>query len=161
MVFPSRPLSTPASLLFPCSSCLFYLSLSTYPPHLPSPPTIPTYPPHLPSPPSPPSPPLSKVDSRQYPVTVHFNKRTPENYASEAYSKVCKIHRTLKGGHILVFVTGQQEVHSLCGKLRKTFPSFVDRRVVFEDRMSDELEAFKRRGRRKGGASSEDIKLEE
>ncbi len=76
----------------------------------------------LPSlPPPPPSHPR-QVDSRQYPVTVHFNKRTPDNYLTEAYHKICKIHRILKAGHILVFVTGQMEVHTLSRKLRKTFP---------------------------------------
>lgn len=68
-------------------------------------------------------PPLLKVDSRQYPVTVHFNRRTPQCYVTEAYNKICKIHRTLKSGGILVFVTGQNEVHALCRKLRKTFPA--------------------------------------
>ena len=37
------------------------------------------------------------------------------------FVKVCKIHRTLKSGGILVFVTGQNEVHSLCRKLKRTF----------------------------------------
>ncbi|XP_064392775.1 probable ATP-dependent RNA helicase DHX37 isoform X2 [Halichondria panicea] len=66
-------------------------------------------------------PPVISIESRQYPVTVHFNKRTPTDYQAEAYRKVCKIHRTLKTGNILVFVTGQREVHTLCRKLRQTF----------------------------------------
>lgn len=37
------------------------------------------------------------------------------------------MHRMLPEGGILVFVTGQQEVHTLCQKLRKTFP--VDGKV--------------------------------
>lgn len=56
-------------------------------------------------------------------MTVHFNKRSPLDYLGEAYRKVCKIHRQLRAGNILVFVTGQAEVHSLCRKLRRTFPS--------------------------------------
>eukprot|EP00112_Aurelia_sp_Birch-Aquarium-sp1_P005051 Seg1574.5 transcript_id=Seg1574.5/GoldUCD/mRNA.D3Y31 product="putative ATP-dependent RNA helicase DHX37" protein_id=Seg1574.5/GoldUCD/D3Y31 len=68
-------------------------------------------------------PPVLKVDSRQYPVTIHFNKRTPDDYVTEAFKKVCKIHRTLKSGGILVFVTGQNEVQVLCRKLRRTFSS--------------------------------------
>ncbi|XP_022086276.1 probable ATP-dependent RNA helicase DHX37 isoform X2 [Acanthaster planci] len=65
------------------------------------------------------TPPVIKVESRQFPVTVHFNKRTPvENYMAEAERKVLKIHRTLPPGGILVFVTGQNEVSSLCRKLR-------------------------------------------
>ena len=63
------------------------------------------------------------MESRQYSVTVHFNKRTPVDYLGEAYHKVCKIHRQLNTGNILVFVTGQAEVHRLCRKLRKNFPS--------------------------------------
>ncbi|KAJ8313105.1 hypothetical protein KUTeg_010478 [Tegillarca granosa] len=69
------------------------------------------------------TPPVVKVDSRQFPVTIHFNKRTPlDDYLNEAYRKVCKIHRMLPEGGILVFVTGQQEVHTLIRKLKQTFP---------------------------------------
>ena len=42
---------------------------------------------------------VSQVESRQYPVTVHFNKRTPlEDYSGECFRKVCKIHRMLPPG---------------------------------------------------------------
>ncbi|MFT7805018.1 putative ATP-dependent RNA helicase DHX37 [Arapaima gigas] len=68
-------------------------------------------------------PPVIKVDARQFPVTVHFNKRTPlEDYVGEAFRKTCKIHRMLPPGGILVFLTGQAEVHSMCRRLRKAFP---------------------------------------
>ncbi|XP_075852553.1 putative ATP-dependent RNA helicase DHX37 isoform X1 [Microcebus murinus] len=68
-------------------------------------------------------PPVIKVESRQFPVTVHFNKRTPlEDYSGECFRKVCKIHRMLPAGGILVFLTGQAEVHALCRRLRKAFP---------------------------------------
>lgn len=64
-----------------------------------------------------------QVEARQFPVSVHFNKRTAfEDYVDEAYRKVCKIHRQLPDGGILVFLTGQQEVNALCRKLRQTFP---------------------------------------
>lgn len=54
---------------------------------------------------------------------MHFNKRTAfDDYVDEAYRKVCKIHRQLPDGGILVFLTGQQEVNALCRKLRQTFP---------------------------------------
>ena len=76
-------------------------------------------------------PPVTKVDSRQYPVTVHFNRRTPDDYFLEAYRKVCKIHRTLPAGGILVFLTGQGEVNGLCRKLRRTFP--LKKKSVDED----------------------------
>ncbi|CAK8691730.1 unnamed protein product [Clavelina lepadiformis] len=75
------------------------------------------------------SPPVVKIDVRQFPVTVHFNKKTPISddditcpYLDEAYRKICKIHRTLPSGGILVFVTGRQEVHALMRKLNSKFP---------------------------------------
>ncbi|NXI97799.1 DHX37 helicase, partial [Psophia crepitans] len=69
------------------------------------------------------TPPVIQVDARQFPVTVHFNKKTPlDDYSGECFRKVCKIHRMLPPGGILVFLTGQAEVHSLCRRLRKAFP---------------------------------------
>ena len=68
-------------------------------------------------------PPVINVESRQFPVTVHFNKRTPDDYVNEVYRKVCKIHRQLPEGGILVFLTGQAEVNVVVKKLRQTFPS--------------------------------------
>ncbi|XP_075155646.1 putative ATP-dependent RNA helicase kurz [Haematobia irritans] len=67
-------------------------------------------------------PPLIKVEARQFPVTVHFQKHTPDNYVEEAYRKVVKIHSQLPEGGILIFLTGQQEVNQLVRKLRRTFP---------------------------------------
>ncbi|KAG8224605.1 hypothetical protein J437_LFUL009178 [Ladona fulva] len=67
-------------------------------------------------------PPVIKVESRQYPVSIHFNRRTSPNYVREAFLKTCKIHAQLPEGGILVFLTGQQEVNTLVHKLRKTFP---------------------------------------
>lgn len=67
-------------------------------------------------------PPVIKVDTRQFPVTVHFNKRTNENYLKEAFNKTIKINTKLPEGGILIFVTGQQEVNSLVRKLRRAFP---------------------------------------
>ncbi|KAI3633250.1 hypothetical protein MIR68_008788 [Amoeboaphelidium protococcarum] len=63
-------------------------------------------------------PPLIEVKARQFPVTVHFNKKTPENYIDAAYDKVCKIHKKLPPGGILVFLTGQQEIAQLIQMLQ-------------------------------------------
>lgn len=68
------------------------------------------------------APPVIKVETRQFPVTVHFNKRTNDNYLKEAFRKVVKIHTKLPEGGILVFVTGQREVNHLVRKLSKAFP---------------------------------------
>jgi ATP-dependent RNA helicase DHX37/DHR1 len=68
-------------------------------------------------------PPVINVDARQFPVTIHFSKRTVlKNYAEEAVKKISKIHRKLPPGGILVFLTGQDEIRDVCNKLRARFP---------------------------------------
>ncbi|KAI3705239.1 hypothetical protein L1987_75473 [Smallanthus sonchifolius] len=65
-------------------------------------------------------PPVVQVPTRQYPVTLHFSKRTDVvDYIGQAYKKILSIHKRLPPGGILVFVTGQREVEYLCRKLRK------------------------------------------
>ncbi len=67
-------------------------------------------------------PPVVSVPARQYPVTVHFSRKTElDDYVGAAHKKVCQIHRNLPPGGVLVFLTGQREVEYLCQKLRKTF----------------------------------------
>ncbi|XP_058387231.1 probable ATP-dependent RNA helicase DHX37 [Diceros bicornis minor] len=92
-------------------------------------------------------PPVIKVESRQFPVTVHFNKRTPlEDYSGECFRKVCKIHRMLPAGGILVFLTGQAEVHALCRRLRRAFPHARPRPPEKEDQKDsvEEVRKFKK-----------------
>uniref|UniRef100_A0A8C7VIQ9 RNA helicase n=1 Tax=Oncorhynchus mykiss TaxID=8022 RepID=A0A8C7VIQ9_ONCMY len=63
-------------------------------------------------------PPVIKVEARQFPVSVHFNKRTPlEDY------------------------TGEAEVHSVCRRLRRAFPF---RRGNTATDYSDEMKKFKK-----------------
>ncbi|XWS31764.1 hypothetical protein CRYUN_Cryun23aG0104100 [Craigia yunnanensis] len=63
-------------------------------------------------------PPVIEVPTRQYPVTVHFSKRTElVDYIGQAFKKVMSIHKRLPQGGILVFVTGQREVEYLCRRL--------------------------------------------
>lgn len=67
-------------------------------------------------------PPVLRVNARQYPVTVHFNKRTElDNYVDEAFKKVVKIHKKLPEGGVLVFLTGQREILQLARKLRRVY----------------------------------------
>ncbi|PWW78131.1 P-loop containing nucleoside triphosphate hydrolase protein [Tuber magnatum] len=73
------------------------------------------------------APPLLKVEARQHPVSIHFSRRTFSEYPEEVYKKVCKIHRRLPPGGILVFLTGQNEITHLLKRLRKAFP-FKDER---------------------------------
>ncbi|KAK3913986.1 putative ATP-dependent RNA helicase kurz [Frankliniella fusca] len=68
------------------------------------------------------TPPVIKIETRQFPVTIHFNKRTNPDYCLEAYRKACKIHAQLPDGGILIFLTGQREVNNLVRKLRTAFP---------------------------------------
>ncbi|XP_077379011.1 putative ATP-dependent RNA helicase DHX37 isoform X2 [Festucalex cinctus] len=95
-------------------------------------------------------PPIIKVDARQFPVTIHFNKRTPlEDYTGEAFHKTCKIHRMLPSGGILVFLTGQAEVHSLCRRLRKAFPFRKGDTGDDEAKTSEAVNRFKRAKQKK------------
>lgn len=67
-------------------------------------------------------PPVLKVDARQYPVSVHFDKKTKFDYLDEAFKKTCKIHKRLPPGGILIFLTGQNEINGLVKRLRAEFP---------------------------------------
>lgn len=67
-------------------------------------------------------PPVLKVEARQFPVSVHFNKKTKFEYLDEAFNKACKIHRKLPTGGILIFLTGQNEITQVVKRLRKEFP---------------------------------------
>ncbi|VDN04334.1 unnamed protein product [Thelazia callipaeda] len=58
-------------------------------------------------------PPVLNIDTRQYPVNIHFEKRTPENYLTAAFHKICKIHEQKGPGTILVFLSGRLEVKTL------------------------------------------------
>lgn len=66
-------------------------------------------------------PPLINVDARQFPVTMHYNRRTSHDYVNEAVKKTIKIHCRLPKGGILIFLTGQDEIHAVCRKLEKRF----------------------------------------
>ncbi|CAH8624766.1 unnamed protein product [Dicrocoelium dendriticum] len=67
-------------------------------------------------------PPVIHVESRQFPVTCHFAKVTHDNYLRAAFRKVVQLHQSNPPGGILVFLTGQQEVLTLCSWLSKAFP---------------------------------------
>ncbi|RUS33841.1 hypothetical protein BC938DRAFT_483570 [Jimgerdemannia flammicorona] len=88
-------------------------------------------------------PPVLKVDARQYPVSVHFNKRTPDiDHVTEAFKKIRKIHTRLPAGGILVFLTGQNEISVLCKKLRKKFPPLSPKASARQRAVEKEKEAL-------------------
>ncbi|KAL8894879.1 MAG: hypothetical protein Q9207_008378 [Kuettlingeria erythrocarpa] len=66
-------------------------------------------------------PPLLQAEGRQYPVTIHFARRTQRDYLDEAFSKVSKGHKKLPPGGILVFLTGQNEITALIKRLKQAF----------------------------------------
>lgn len=71
-------------------------------------------------------PPVIEVPTRQFPVTIHFSKRTEiVDYIGQAYKKVLAIHKRLPQGGVLVFVTGQREVEYLCQKLRRASKELI------------------------------------
>jgi ATP-dependent RNA helicase DHX37/DHR1 len=106
-------------------------------------------------------PAVVKVPGRNFPVTIHHSKATSlddygkycfaclwlnttpfTSYANVstcyhvtemlAFEKVCKIHRNLPDGGILVFLTGRQEIMRMVQRLRKRFGS--PHSVEFNDR---------------------------
>ncbi|KAI9304037.1 P-loop containing nucleoside triphosphate hydrolase protein [Cunninghamella echinulata] len=89
-------------------------------------------------------PPVINVNARQFPVNIHFNRRTPDDYIAEAYKKVSKIHERLPHGGILIFLTGQNEITQLCKMLRKkypTLPSKASEPIKNKEKKAIELES--------------------
>lgn len=66
-------------------------------------------------------PPLVQAQGRQYPVTIHFSRRTHRDYVEEAFRKVSRGHRKLPPGGMLVFMTGQNEIRQLSKRLKQAF----------------------------------------
>lgn len=67
-------------------------------------------------------PPVLEVEGRQYPVTMHFSRRTSHDYVEEAFKKICRGHKKLPPGGFLVFLTGRNEIMQLSKKLKEAFP---------------------------------------
>lgn len=67
------------------------------------------------------TPPLIKAEGRQYAVTTHFARRTQRDYVEEAFLKVCRGHKKLPPGGMLVFLTGQNEITAMAKRLEDTF----------------------------------------
>lgn len=80
-----------------------------------------------------PKPGFVKVDARQYPVTVYHAKRTYSDHIEEAFKMVCKIHRKLPDGGVLVFLTGKREINVLCEKLAKEFEENSEEKQIKKD----------------------------
>jgi len=57
--------------------------------------------------------PIINVESRMFPVTIYYEKNTPENYKEAVVKKCLKIHKKLPLGDVLVFLTGKEEIHEV------------------------------------------------
>ena len=57
--------------------------------------------------------PIINVEARMFPVTVYYQKQTPESYLQAAVKKCLKIHKKLPMGDILIFLTGKEEIHQM------------------------------------------------
>ena len=66
-------------------------------------------------------PPVLQAEGRQYPVSIHFPRRTHHDYVEEAFQKISKGHRKLPPGSFLVFLTGQNEITHLSKRLKEAF----------------------------------------
>lgn len=64
------------------------------------------------------SPAVVQIDNRMHPVTVHYERRTEDEYVPLIVDKISKIHKTLPQGSILIFVTGKSEVHAICNSFK-------------------------------------------
>ncbi|KAM5475201.1 putative ATP-dependent RNA helicase DHR1 [Microsporum audouinii] len=69
------------------------------------------------------TPPLVQAEGRQFPVTIHFSRRTHRDYVEEAFRKICRGHRKLPPGGFLVFLTGQSEIKDLLRRLKAALKS--------------------------------------
>lgn len=67
------------------------------------------------------SPPIINIAARQYPVTIHFSRRTHLDYITQAIKKTVKIHTQLPPGGILIFLTGKNEIVGVCRRLEAKF----------------------------------------
>ena len=67
------------------------------------------------------TPPMVQVEGRQFPVTIHFARKTQRDYVDEAFHKVCKGHKKLPPGGMLVFLTGQNEITAFIKRLKEAF----------------------------------------
>jgi ATP-dependent RNA helicase DHX37/DHR1 len=65
------------------------------------------------------APPIVQAEGRQYPVTVHFARRTQRDFVTETVNKVSRGHRKLPPGGMLVFLTSQNEIQSVAKQLRE------------------------------------------
>eukprot|EP00668_Euglena_longa_P015920 GGOE01020096.1.p1 GENE.GGOE01020096.1~~GGOE01020096.1.p1 ORF type:complete len:1145 (+),score=390.54 GGOE01020096.1:167-3436(+) len=94
-------------------------------------------------------PPVVDVESRQFPVTSHFSKKTPvREYLKAACRRVCQIHERLPPGGLLVFCSTQHEIELLS---RMLVAIYRRKRLDYPGDVVQRRKDFARRKRAKGG----------
>ena len=86
------------------------------------------------------APAVVQIDNRMHPVTVHYERRTEDEYVPIIVEKIAKIHKTLPQGSVLVFVTGKSEVHAICNSFKNGSLDVSDVSESESDGQYDEVE---------------------
>eukprot|EP00392_Amoebophrya_sp_AT5.2_P010868 g10935.t1 len=63
-------------------------------------------------------PPVVRIDAKTFPVTIHFDRFTSQDYIKDAAKRSLEIHEKLPPGTILVFATGRMEVHRIVNQIK-------------------------------------------
>ena len=95
-------------------------------------------------------PPVLTLPSRQFPVSIYYNKQTDADYLGAALKKCKKIHRNLPFGDVLVFLTGEKEIKEFCWRLEAELRSEEgDEREEEEGEEEEEVEEKEEGGEEK------------
>ena len=62
---------------------------------------------------------LEPLEGNKVKLSVEVEEAEFDRDVDAAFRKVCRVHRELPPGGVLVFLTGQREVEALCRRLRR------------------------------------------
>ncbi|KAG1772411.1 P-loop containing nucleoside triphosphate hydrolase protein [Suillus occidentalis] len=71
-------------------------------------------------------PPLFKVPGRTHPVEVFYSLDPEPDYVEDAIRLVLEIHCTEEPGDILVFMTGEEEIESVCHSIKREVKDLIN-----------------------------------
>lgn len=77
-------------------------------------------------------PPLLQIQGRQFPVTMHFARRTQSDYLEQAFQRIFTGHRKLPPGGMLVFLTAQDEIATLSKRLKDVLGNLPGDELIIE-----------------------------
>jgi ATP-dependent RNA helicase DHX37/DHR1 len=75
---------------------------------------------------------IINIKTKTFPVNVYYNKESPDDIYEDITRKVCKIHRFLPKGGILIFLPGKQEIMRLLNILEEKLPDVCSREYLKE-----------------------------